>query len=281
MNIKCFGYRGITSQVNRIEEGFEQLGFNTDHEQLPDLIYANDISSWDEALKASQNWPCEVILNFLDLPVHLPVDAERQVQKVRRMASEGYKITCISEFVQGQLNKFCDIYSPIIYQPAKNITNLNLDRDIEFLIVGRNNDLGKGHKDITFPVIEAIDGNLKRLHVIGENVGFGEYHGFVSDQKLNELYNRAKYVFIPSIHDGLGMQLIESVIAGATPISYRWHPTAKEFIEKELVFDSINDIISFIKDGNVHNSKLYKDYSVKFSGKTIAKNILNVAEITN
>ena len=278
MNVHCYGYRGLTGQIDRIEEGFNDLGITTLYSLLPDLVYANDIGSWDQAVKT--NWPCKVILNFLDLPIHLPIDSQKQVKKVKRFAEEGYTITCISKFVQGQLKEYCGVDAPIIYQPAKKIRNLGLERDIQYLIVGRNRDPQKGH-DITLSVVDGVEGSFEKLNVVGESIGCGFYHGNVSDEKLEEIYNRTKYVFIPSIHDGMGMQLVESVMAGATPISYRWHPTAKEFIEKELVFDSVNDIIDFIKRGGRHNESFYKNYHIKFSGKSIARNILNVAKITD
>lgn len=280
MNVHCYGYRGLTGQINRVEEGFNDLGITTLYSLLPDLIYANDIGSWDNAT-SSQNWPCKVILNLLDLPVHLPIDCAKQIRKVKRFAEEGYTITCISKFVQGQLKEYCGVDAPIIYQPAKNIRNLGLDRDIKYLIVGRNNDPQKGHSDITLTVVNTIDGNFDNLHVVGENIGVGNYHRNVDDIKLEELYNRAQYVFCPSLFEGLGMPMIEAILAGSTPISYRWHPTAREFIEKELVFNSVNAIIDFIKGGKTHRKELYTHYPIKFSGKAIAKNILNVEKTSN
>lgn len=273
MNIHCYGYRGITGQINRIEQGFRDLGHTTSFEEVPDLIYANDIGSWNRAIDTNV-WGSEIILNILDLPTHLEHDLANQIKTVN-FYKDKYKITTISDFVRNQLEHYCGLSAPIIYQPAKNICNLNLKRDFKYTIIGRNNDPRKGHSQITLPVIREIESSYDNLHVVGENIGVGNYHGVVTDEKLNEIYNRSQYIFVCGDFDGFGLQLVESILGGATPISYFWHPTAKEFIEKELIFDSKQSIIDFIKRNGKHNQKYYEGYKNKFSGLGVAKRILN------
>lgn len=276
MRIISEGYRGITNQIERIESGFMFLGheinkFIFDREGC-DLFYANDINFWNSEKKRLAK---KVILNLLDIPIH-DVSATKKVIEIVNQ-NKHHTITCISEYVKKQLKEYCGVEnSPIIYQPIKHVENMGWQRDIKYLIVGRNADPMKGHRDVTFPAIHKIEGNFDNMHVVGESVGFGHYHGFVDDMDLMSLYARAKYVFVPSRHDGFGLQLVESVVAGATPISYHWHPTAKEFLEKDLIFDKIDDIVSFIKSEKTHTPELYSDYAEKFSGEAVAKRILQL-----
>lgn len=283
MNISTFASRCVTSQINRIEEGFRFHG-HIINECKPDLVYANDIGHWNQALALYSQFPnSKCILTVLDLPTHLPEDCAGQVEKVKEVKENWpeVKICTISKKVQSDVLELCGVESTVIYQPIKDITNLGIgwkDRKIDYLVVGRNHDKGKGHLDVTIPAIVKMHGDISKLYTVGEGFLGAHNLGQVSDDQLNTIYNNTKYVFCPSSFEGLGLQLIESFAAGAIPISYRWHPTAAEFINKRLIFNSVDDIIEFIGRNQMEYFDLENNID-KFRKEQIAENILNVAKI--
>ena len=58
MNILSYGSRSLMAQIDRIEDGFRSLGHIVNKmDTSPDLIYANDIGHWDQALDAHSQFP--------------------------------------------------------------------------------------------------------------------------------------------------------------------------------------------------------------------------------
>jgi len=70
--------------------------------------------------------------------------------------------------------------------------------DMHLLIGGKGNEL------------ESMKNLVDRLH-LERNITF---LGFVPDEQLNELYNRAHCVVVPSIFEGFGITVIEALAAG-------------------------------------------------------------------
>ena len=106
----------------------------------------------------------------------------------------------------------------------------------------------------------------------------------ISNEKLNELYNSTKYVFLPSKYEGIGLPMIEAMICGSLPITCSDNETAKEFLPPDFMCEPNAD--SIVK----HIEKLDKNYKIKqelafklgekykeqFNKTRIAKNILNI-----
>jgi hypothetical protein len=250
----------------------------------PDLIYANDIGHWDAALDAHSKFPnSKCILTILDLPFHLPKDCRDQIDMVRQVIRDypEVRICTISQKVADDIREHCYYVPFIIHQPIKDIIDLGIpwdQRPIEYLIVGRNTDPQKGHYDVTIPCIQQMHGDISSLYTVGEGFQGAQNYGDVTDEQLNTIYNNSKYVFICGFFDGLGLQLIESQAAGCIPISFHHHPTAKEFIPKELIFESIGDIIKFIDTSNKYPIDMFGLDIDNFRKEKIAQNIINVAK---
>lgn len=281
MKIKTFGSRCPTCQIDRIEDGFRQLGHDIIEEGEPDLIYCNN--RWhEEPIAYKEKYPsAKLILNVLDIPEH--VIHMFELDKLKQQLDKADQITCISKFVGSQLKKYYDIEEvPVIHNPMKDVYETGAKKDIPFLYVGRANDLNKRF-GVVFRVFQLTGYPEEELCVVGaENPLFGKHQGVVSDDKLNELYNRAEFVFLPSKIEGIGLPMIEGIICNALPITCNDNLTAVEFIP-DLVIDSNYDkIIGFIekyrgKDKPQHIIDYYKeDFKVKFNKKTIAENIINV-----
>ena len=125
----------------------------------------------------------------------------------------------------------------------------------------------------------------KNIKICGlKNPGFGNYLGIIKDQELNKIYNSSKYVLLPSMAEGLGLPMIESMICGAIPITCSDNLTAKEFSPLNFICEPnaqsiINKIEELDKDYEAKRKialKLGKKYKIQFDKKTIAKNIINI-----
>ena len=106
----------------------------------------------------------------------------------------------------------------------------------------------------------------------------------ISNEKLNELYNSTKYVFLPSKYEGIGLPMIEAMICGSLPITCLDNETAKEFLPSDFMCEPNADSIV------MHIEKLEKNYKIKqelafklsekykeqFNKTRIAKNILSI-----
>ncbi len=105
--------------------------------------------------------------------------------------------------------------------------------------------------------------------------------GVVSDDKLNELYNRSYFVFLPSKIEGIGLSMIEGIICDCVPITCEDNLTAMEFIPELAIEANIRSIVSAItrhwnsKPMDLIN-KYKEDFKIRFHKKTVAQNILNV-----
>ena len=72
IKVSIFGADGYTCQIPRIKEGMEALGHILSRES-PDLIYSNDPNGYKKALLLKKKYPkAYLILNFLDIPWHMP-----------------------------------------------------------------------------------------------------------------------------------------------------------------------------------------------------------------
>ena len=72
IKISVFGADGNTCQIPRIKEGLIGLGHMLSNES-PDLIYSNDPTGYEKAMMLKKKFPKSfLILNFLDIPWHLP-----------------------------------------------------------------------------------------------------------------------------------------------------------------------------------------------------------------
>ena len=282
MKISVFGLLPF-SQL--IEEGFKKLGHTISSEN-PDLIFSNDPRGYDKSLLLKKTNPNAILIfNVLDIPWHMPNIEKQTHLLVKHYLSKADFVTVISFKVQKDLTQFMNTKTKVIYNPRKDVYHdNNIKKDNSFLFVGRANDPVKRINLVRESLLK-IENGLKNLKICGEqNPGFGNYLGYVSDKKLNELYNSSKYVLLPSKAEGIGLPMIEAMICGSIPILCSDNKTAKEFsIDDFICKPDATSIANKIKDLDKNYSRkretaleLGIKYKDKFDKVSIAKNILNI-----
>ena len=282
MKISVFGLLPF-SQL--IEEGFKKLGHTISFEN-PNLIFSNDPRGYDKSLILKKTNPNAILIfNVLDIPWHMPNIEKQTHLLVKHYLLKADFVTVISFKVQKDLTQFMSIKTKVIYNPRKDVYHdNNIKKDNSFLFVGRANDPVKRINLVRDSLLK-IENGLKNLKICGEqNPGFGNYLGYVSDKKLNELYNSSKYVLLPSKAEGIGLPMIEAMICGSIPILCSDNKTAKEFsIDDFICKPDATSIANKIKDLDKNYSRkretaleLGIKYKDKFDKVSIAKNILNI-----
>lgn len=278
---KIFGWRcKPLDVVSRVEEGLLNNGvvFTDDK---PDLIYKNE-DFFDEAIdfkNRCQNKPF-VIFNILDLQVRNP---NYDLDRLKQQLTHANVVTCISHSVKNQIKEYLNINAEVIYNPVKDITIKQLKKTIPFLYVGRANDLNKRFSLIK-ETLSGFNGQQGLIVCGSENPNFGTYVGVVDDETLNDFYNATRFVLLPSKFEGIGLSMIEGMMAGAVPITCNDNPTAIEFSPKEFICEpnpkSILDKMMEIHKDYKHFQNIALEYGKKYSDmmnkNQIAKNIINI-----
>jgi hypothetical protein len=278
---KVFGWRcKPLDVVSRVEEGLENNGVIFVNEN-PDLIYKNE-DFFDEAIefkKTCTNNPF-VIFNILDLQVRNP---NYDIEKLKEQLRHANVVTCISHTVKNQIKQYLNIDAEVIYNPIKDISFKNLKRNIPFLYVGRANDQNKRFFLIK-DALQKFNGQTGLVICGSENPNFGHYIGIIDDERLNHIYNTSRFVLLPSKFEGLGLSMIEGMIAGAIPITCNDNPTALEFSPKEFTCDpnqqAILDKMMEIHKNYSGNQQIALEYGKRYeeimNKNQVAKNIINI-----
>ena len=141
IKFSIFGADGFTCQMPRIRDGMKSLGHILS-EESPDLIYSNDPTGYPKAMNLKKKFPNSyLILNFLDVPWHMP-NVEKQTKLlVEHYLSKSDSTTVISFKVKEDLNKFLNKKIDVIYNPIKDVFyDENIKKNNTYLYVGRAND---------------------------------------------------------------------------------------------------------------------------------------------
>ena len=286
MKIAVFG---IIPFTDLIKEGLTKLGHEISNKN-PDLIFANDPLGYQDATFLKMQYPkTQLILNVLDIPWHFPNIENQFKLMIKRFFSKADHITSISFKVKKDLKNFFDpnIHDKIkvIYNPIQDVYyDEKIKKNNSFLYVGRANDPIKRFHLVRESISKIKDGN-KNIIICGtENPNFGNYLGHVSNEKLNNLYNQANFVFLTSKAEGIGLSMIESLVCGSIPISCSDNETAKEFMPSEFICDpNPESIVNYIEKINKNYEeyrkialKLGEKYKEQFNKTSIAKNILDI-----
>jgi glycosyltransferase involved in cell wall biosynthesis len=281
--IKTFGWRNKTlDQISRIDEGLASLGCEFVDEN-PQIVYSNN-DMYDDILDYANKQKIKpfIILNVLDLQIGNP---KYNLNKAKSQLLQADAITCISETVQKQIKNNFNLDSVVIYNPTKDITyNPKIGKSLPFLYVGRANDSRK-----RFNLIKEAFKNYNEIHntlvICGsENPNFGIYVGVLNDGDLNLLYNSCKFLLLPSIFEGLGLPMIEAMLAGSIPITCNDNSTAVELSPKEFICEPnaksfMSKLIEISKD-YASFQKIALEYGEKYkilmNKKTVAQKIVNI-----
>jgi glycosyltransferase involved in cell wall biosynthesis len=279
MKIKFFGSKFWGSQVQRIEKAFDILGYDVNKHDINDVIYSNDTEHALEAIKHKEKFGGKLILNVLDVP-HWIGNFEEHKQKTVPLLKYADRLTCISQTVQKDIKEYYGLNSHVIYNPIKDVSNLNFKRFQSVLYVGRANDVNK-----RFNLV--VDFSKTYLHSLplicgSENPGFGKYLGVVSDEELNYLYNISKYLIQPSKEEGLSLTPLEFLVAGGTPILTNDNRVFREIWPSFMLCNPTPE--SMMNKIMEYESGAYKEelkelglkFSHKFNKMSIAQNILDI-----
>ena len=119
--VAILGADGYTCQIPRIKEGMKALGYIVTKDS-PDLIYSNDPRGYEEALALKKKYlNAYLILNFLDIPWHLP-NIEKQTELLfKHYFAEADAVTTISYKVQKDMKRFYNKKIHVIYNPIKDV----------------------------------------------------------------------------------------------------------------------------------------------------------------
>ena len=285
IKVSILGADGYTCQVPRIKEGIKNQGHILS-EESPDLIYANDPTGYNNAMVLKKKFPnAYLILNFLDVPWHMPNVNKQTKLLVDHFLSKADTITVISFKVKKDLTKFLDKKIVVIYNPIKDVFyDKSVKKNNTFLYVGRANDPVK-RIILVKETLSKMKNHINEIKICGsENPGFGKYLGVISDIELNKLYNSSKFVLLPSKAEGIGLPMIEGMICGAIPITCSDNLTAKEFSPSEFICEpNAQSLVNKIEelDKEYENKrkivlKMGKKYKIQFDKKNIARNIINI-----
>ena len=285
IKISIFGADGLTCQIPRIKEAMQSLGHILSNNS-PDLIYSNDPTGYEKAMLLKKKFPNSyLILNFLDVPWHMPRIREQTNSLVKYFLDKADAVTVISFRVKKDLAKFFNKKIEIIYNPIKDVFyDKSVKKNNTFLYVGRANDPIK-RINLVKESLQKIKDGLENIKICGtEDPGFGNYLGVVPDLELNKLYNSSKYVYLTSKSEGLGLTMIEAMICGSLPITCADNETAKEFLPEDFICEPnsqsiVNKIDKLNKEYDAKRKlalEYGKKYKIQFDKINIAKNILNV-----
>ena len=121
IKVSILGSEGYVCQIPRIKEGMEALG-HVLSEESPDLIYSNDPRGYEKALYLKKKYPkAYLMLNFLDLPWHMPNIQKQTELLVKNYFLKADVITTISFKVKKDIGKFYDKEIHVIYNPIKDV----------------------------------------------------------------------------------------------------------------------------------------------------------------
>jgi hypothetical protein len=305
MNIYCAGSEHYINQIDRIRQGFLNIGHNLSNIEKADVIYCNDSSVYSNNYKEI-NKTAKLIYNVLDIPPHCIdsnlYDTSRYPNinfpiknfdplKLKYDLQQADVITCICNEVKWQLESWCNINNAnVIYNPVKEVSFLNLTEEqkiknkfqkrYKYLYVGRANDPNKRF-NLVYDTMIKLNEKSSDLAVIGsENPGWGDYYGVVDDQTLNLFYNSVDYLFFPSAFKSQGLPALESIITKTIPIVLNDDPTTQEFWPNIGV--EINNILKTLQSVEWNNKckQFIEDnfllYKTKFSKNQIAQNIISL-----
>ena len=285
IRVSILGSDGYVCQIPRIKEGMEALGHVLSDES-PDLIYSNDPRGYEKALLLKKKYPkAYLILNFLDIPWHMPNIQKQTELLVKNYFLKADVITTISFKVKKDIGKFYNKKIHVIYNPVKDVYyDDNIKKNNIFFYVGRASDPVKRFNLVRESLLKIKDGE-KNIKICGpHNPNFGNYLGIIEDQELNKLYNSSKYVLLPSVTEGIGLPMIEGMICGSVPITCSDNLTAKEFSPPDFICDPNAEAIAkkieeLNKDYRVKRElalEFGKKYKTQFNKKNIAMNIMNL-----
>lgn len=278
-----FGWRNSKlDQISRIDRGLIELGYQIDSLN-PQFSYSNNPTYEDALVLSSFDPNIKKIFNVLDVATHIknyPFDL------LKSQLLQADAITSISVDTQTKLKNFLGLDSIVIYNPLKiSYRKPEIKKDVFAVFCGRLNDPNKRF-NLVIETLQKLGKTSDDLWICGpEQPSWGIYKGIVTDDELNDIYNRAKYYICPTKENG-GIQLppLEATFCGVLPIECSDNSTAHEFLDPLFIADPFADslaakIKTFEKNRVEISQKLIDEAPIKYKRlnyKEIAKSIISV-----
>ncbi len=193
-----------------------------------------------------------------------------------------------SKNVASRIKKFYRRQSAVIYPPIEKLDYPDVPKEDFYLIIGRIVG-GKGF-ELAIKAVNQLGLNLK---IAGQPAGWNqeekrlrqmagdkvEFLGYVSDQKLAELYTQAKGFFVLATDEDFGMTPVEAMMAGTPVIAYRGGGYLETVVEEKtgVFFDqpTVDSLIKAIKkfEKTIFSSADCRQWAEKFSKDRFKKEI--------
>jgi glycosyltransferase involved in cell wall biosynthesis len=290
--------RGLSTQIARIEQGFVDLGHEiTQYPGEADLVFQNN-APFDQVINDRLDLvfksEAKFIFNILDLAPHCP---DFPLQKIREQVKYADAVTVISEYVKNDCFKRLShrIHYHVIYNPQMPVAyNPNLKKHpYKYLAVGRTGD-GNKRVGMALEALYYMGVREDEIGIIGnEYPGYGTILGNVTNEYLNELYNSADYVLMPSKNEGIGLTALEAASCRVIPIITPDLTTREEFFPAEVFPEykecspNVMGLIYLLRhfEDNPSKKEEFKDrvyeyykneLEDKFKGVEVAKKIINI-----
>ncbi|WP_220462846.1 glycosyltransferase [Nitrosopumilus sp. b2] len=243
---------------------------------IDEIIYGKDILAWKgswnvvrkEISKETTYWK-----KYIDKIKHIHVVANSELEEFHKYLNIPYeKMTIIHHGVNH------DFFKPSNdkeYTRKKILSKLNIPNSPYFLHIGENNYIRKNQKRIGKAFEQAKKSGLKHnLIIAGKHYPTIEkelstiegifFLDWIPDDDLLSLIQGSDAFIFPSIHEGFGMPLVESMACGIPCISSNRHAPPEVILDSGLLVDPYDiDAIasSMLQLGT--NKKLLNDLSTK------------------
>ncbi len=148
-------------------------------------------------------------------------------------------------------------------------------------------DLRKGIKEMP-EFLNALDDVVDTLYIYGQprcetqmfNRFFKElhlrhvvYYPHISSEHLVKLYARCKFLFFPSLQEGLGLPLLEAQVCGCRVITRNLAPMNQLGLDGAIYFEHVQDAVEKTRSGMMDDGFSYDDLREKAREKYLYRGI--------
>jgi glycosyltransferase involved in cell wall biosynthesis len=228
-------------------------------------------------------------------------DTPRVYQYVATHSDYISRIVCISPIQLKKLgNRYPELRDKLVLIPHGldvqeiDSVSINEKKAIQIGFLGRLQD---GHKKVLIipEILRRFNGNYN-LHIIGDgpdriellnlldkhNISY-TYHGFVKNEDLEPIISLWDIMLFPSIVEGFGLTLIETMQYGVVPIANRLEGITDYIIEngESGYLISKNDISSYLNKLNKLNNDSDLLLKMKKKAKSRVIDKFNLSKVCN
>lgn len=291
INIITFGDRRPMGCLAALEKEFQQNG----HTIYPDgvgvpentrisIIYDQN-GAFLPAIECGNKYPNAIkIFNVLDGGDGNDPNWLGGNENAIKQLSQAHIVTTTAKSCADDIFNRTGIRPKVLYIPIKNIYPIDLPKTLPFIFVGRI--YGPKRLYLAVETVRLLKQPPESLIIVGPEPcpeNYGHYAGLIPDDSLNELYNCAKYNFMPCSRQG-SLSLQESVLTETCiPLGCRDNVWMSEFLLDNFACDPnpeamANLIINCEKNKEFYLNKLKELKPMileKFHVSNVAKRIIN------